>query len=45
MVDNSNPEFANPARFQKMANALEAVDRDIRYSICQWGLGTQVGAW
>jgi len=45
MVDNAAPEFASPSRFQKMANALETVDRDIRYSICQWGLGTNVGDW
>jgi hypothetical protein len=28
-----------------MAAELEAVDRDIQYYVCQWGIGTDVGRW
>ena len=45
MVDNASPEFANSARFEKMAAALEKVSRPITYEICQWGLGANVGTW
>ncbi|KAI1855490.1 hypothetical protein JX266_000355 [Neoarthrinium moseri] len=45
MADYDSAEAASPARFQTMAAALDAVDRDINYFICQWGVGTNVGAW
>lgn len=28
-----------------MAAELDAVDRDIQYYVCQWGIGTDVGTW
>ncbi|KAE8822406.1 hypothetical protein PTNB85_10434 [Pyrenophora teres f. teres] len=45
LVDSSSPESQSPARFQRMAEELEAVDRGIRYYVCQWGIGTDVGEW
>ncbi|KAH7070770.1 glycoside hydrolase superfamily [Paraphoma chrysanthemicola] len=45
MVDSSSTESQSPARFQHMATELEAVDRDIQYYVCQWGIGTDVGRW
>ncbi|KAF2690929.1 carbohydrate-binding module family 35 protein [Lentithecium fluviatile CBS 122367] len=45
MVDADSAEAQSPARFQRMADTLEAVDRDIQYFVCQWGIGTDVGAW
>jgi hypothetical protein len=45
MVDSSSAESQSPVRFQHMASALDAVDRDIKYFICQWGIGTDTGDW
>jgi hypothetical protein len=45
MVDSSSAEAQSPARFQHMAAELDAVDRDIQYYVCQWGIGTNVGEW
>ena len=45
MVDSSSAEAQSPARFQHMAAELDAVDRDIQYYVCQWGIGTDVGEW
>ncbi|KAE8825141.1 hypothetical protein HRS9122_10240 [Pyrenophora teres f. teres] len=45
VLDSSSPESQSPARFQRMAEELEAVDRGIRYYVCQWGIGTDVGEW
>ncbi|KAF2792261.1 carbohydrate-binding module family 35 protein [Melanomma pulvis-pyrius CBS 109.77] len=45
MVDGDSAEAQSPARFQRMATELDAVDRDIRYYICQWGIGTNLGKW
>ncbi|KAJ4376328.1 hypothetical protein N0V83_001611 [Neocucurbitaria cava] len=45
MVDSNSTESQSPARFQHMAAELDAVDRDIQYFICQWGIGTDVGEW
>ncbi|KAH6632928.1 glycoside hydrolase superfamily [Boeremia exigua] len=45
MVDSSSAESQSPARFQHMAAELEAVDRDIQYFVCQWGIGVDTGAW
>ncbi|KAF2824686.1 glycoside hydrolase [Ophiobolus disseminans] len=45
MVDSSSAESQSPARFQHMAAELEAVDREIQYYVCQWGIGTDVGTW
>lgn len=45
MVDSSSAEAQSPARFQHMAAELDAVNRDIRYYVCQWGIGTNVGEW
>jgi alpha-galactosidase len=28
-----------------MAKVLDSVDRDMQYFVCQWGIGTDVGAW
>jgi hypothetical protein len=45
MVDSESAEAKSPARFEKMYAALEATNRDFQYYICQWGIGTDVGAW
>lgn len=45
MVDSSSAESQSPARFQHMAAELDAVDRDIQYYICQWGIGVDTGEW
>jgi alpha-galactosidase len=45
MVDGSSKEAQSAARFQHMASVLDSVDRDIQYFVCQWGIGTDVGAW
>ncbi|KAK9780819.1 putative Alpha-galactosidase [Seiridium cardinale] len=45
MADYDSAESGSPARFQTMAAALDAVDRDINYFVCQWGVGQDVGAW
>ncbi|KAH7397159.1 glycoside hydrolase superfamily [Pyrenochaeta sp. MPI-SDFR-AT-0127] len=45
MVDSSSAEAQSPARFQHMAAELDAVNRDIQYFLCQWGIGTDVGDW
>ncbi|KAL6710295.1 hypothetical protein ACN47E_009241 [Coniothyrium glycines] len=45
MVDSSSAESQSSARFQHMAAELDAVDRDIQYYVCQWGIGTDVGQW
>jgi|SRR5690242_20433868 len=45
MVDSSSAESQSPARFQHMAAELDAVDRDIQYFVCQWGIGVDTGDW
>ncbi|XP_014558024.1 carbohydrate-binding module family 35 protein [Bipolaris victoriae FI3] len=45
MVDSSSAEAQSPARFQHMAAELDAVNRNIQYYVCQWGIGTNVGDW
>ncbi|KAJ4350896.1 hypothetical protein N0V95_004344 [Ascochyta clinopodiicola] len=45
MVDSSSAESQSPARFQHMAAELDAVDRDIHYYVCQWGIGVDTGKW
>lgn len=45
MVDSSSAESQSPARFHHMAAELDAVDRDIQYFVCQWGIGTNTGEW
>lgn len=45
MVDSSSAESQSPARFQHMAAELDAVEREIKYYVCQWGIGTDVGQW
>ncbi|KAI0166723.1 carbohydrate-binding module family 35 protein [Hypoxylon sp. FL1284] len=45
MADYSSPEATSPERHQKMAAALDDVDRDMAYYICQWGLGDNLGEW
>jgi alpha-galactosidase len=44
-MNNGDPEFSNPSRFQKMADSLNKVGRDIQYFVCQWGNGDNVGDW
>jgi alpha-galactosidase len=45
MADYDSTEAGSPTRFQTMASALAAVDRDINYYVCQWGVGTDIGSW
>jgi alpha-galactosidase len=39
------PQANTSDRFQTMADALDGVDRDIVYAICEWGVGWNVGDW
>ncbi|CAG9940255.1 unnamed protein product [Clonostachys rosea f. rosea IK726] len=45
MVDVDSDESKSPARFIKMAAALDETDRDIKYFLCQWGIGEDVPQW
>ncbi|KAH8594067.1 alpha-galactosidase precursor [Bisporella sp. PMI_857] len=45
MVDNQSEESISPTRFQTMANAIDAVERDFEYYVCQWGIGYNIGTW
>lgn len=45
MVDYHSEEAISPTRFQKMADVLESLDRDIAYFVCQWGVGYDLGTW
>ncbi|KAI1803478.1 carbohydrate-binding module family 35 protein [Daldinia bambusicola] len=45
MADYVSPISTSPDRHKKMAAALDGVDRDIAYFICQWGLGEDLGEW
>ncbi|KAF1952232.1 alpha-galactosidase precursor [Byssothecium circinans] len=45
MVDSSSAESKAATRFQKMAQSLDKVERDIQYFVCQWGIGENVGTW
>ncbi|KAI0125582.1 glycoside hydrolase superfamily [Xylariales sp. AK1849] len=45
MADYNSAEAGSPTRFQAMASAIDAVDRDLHYFICQWGVGSDIGAW
>lgn len=45
MVDSSSAESQSPARFEHMAAELDAVNRDIQYFVCQWGIGVDTGEW
>jgi hypothetical protein len=45
MVDGSSKEAQAATRFQRMAEVLDSVDRDMQYFVCQWGIGTDVGVW
>lgn len=45
MVDSSSAESQSPARFQHMVTELQAVKRDMRYYVCHWGIGVDVGSW
>ncbi|KAJ2899261.1 putative alpha-galactosidase D [Zalerion maritima] len=45
MAEYDDPISGSPERFRTMAAALDTVDRDILYQICQWGVGTDIGEW
>lgn len=45
MVDVDTPESKKPDRFIKMGAALNDTDRDIKYFLCQWGIGENVPDW
>lgn len=45
MADYDSAESGSPTRFQKMATAIDSVERDLFYYVCQWGVGSDVGAW
>ncbi|KAF4978219.1 hypothetical protein FZEAL_5380 [Fusarium zealandicum] len=45
MVDFESKEAQSPDRFIKMADALNKNDRDIKYFLCQWGIGENVPDW
>ncbi|KAL7272741.1 hypothetical protein RUND412_004441 [Rhizina undulata] len=43
---NYYPDEADPStRFRAMADALDTVERDIVYGICQWGIGNDLAEW
>ncbi|KAG7116246.1 Alpha-galactosidase D like protein [Verticillium longisporum] len=45
MVDWQSAEAQSPDRFVKMADALHKAGRDIKYFLCQWGIGENVPDW
>lgn len=45
MVDWQSAEAQSSDRFVKMADALDKANRDIKYFICQWGIGEDVPEW
>ncbi|KAM0425897.1 hypothetical protein ACHAPT_008835 [Fusarium lateritium] len=45
MVDVDSEEARSPVRFIKMGAALNDTDRDIKYFLCQWGIGENVPDW
>ncbi|KAF5024523.1 hypothetical protein F66182_3463 [Fusarium sp. NRRL 66182] len=45
MVDSDSAEAKSPDRFIKMAAAINETDRDIKYFLCQWGIGEDVPEW
>ncbi|KAH9904211.1 glycoside hydrolase superfamily [Xylariomycetidae sp. FL2044] len=45
MADYTSAESTSPKRHQKMAAVLDALDHEIAYFICQWGVGTNLGEW
>lgn len=45
MVDVESPESLSPDRFVRMGEALNATGRDIKYFLCQWGVGENVPEW
>ncbi|KAI1504641.1 glycoside hydrolase superfamily [Biscogniauxia marginata] len=45
MVDYTSPVSTSPERHQKMASALDSLDRDISYFVCQWGVGENLDEW
>ncbi|KAM5349659.1 hypothetical protein ACJ41O_006164 [Fusarium nematophilum] len=45
MVDSESAEAQSPDRFIKMAAALNETNRDIKYFLCQWGIGQNVPDW
>jgi alpha-galactosidase len=45
MVDSDSAEAKSPDRFIKMAAAINDTDRDIKYFLCQWGIGEDVPQW
>lgn len=45
MVDADSAEAKSPNRFIKMAAAINETDRDIKYFLCQWGIGEDVPQW
>lgn len=45
MVDATSAEAKSPNRFIKMAAAINETDRDIKYFLCQWGIGEDVPQW
>jgi alpha-galactosidase len=45
MVDWQSAEAQSPDRFIKMADALDKAGRDIKYFLCQWGIGQNVPEW
>ena len=45
MVEIDSPESRSPDRFIKMGEALNEAERDIKYFLCQWGVGEDVPEW
>lgn len=44
-VDYSPSERDPSVRFAAMSDALDSVNRPIIFSICQWGVGQDLGVW
>ncbi|KAF2641867.1 glycoside hydrolase [Massarina eburnea CBS 473.64] len=45
MVDSTSSESKASTRFQRMAQSLEKVSKEMQYFVCQWGIGEDVGTW
>lgn len=45
MIDYYGDIAISPSRFQTMGDSIDKVNRDIKYYLCQWGVGSNVGVW
>lgn len=44
-TDYSQSDADITPRFAAMSEALDSLNRSVVYSICEWGVGTNLGTW